>query len=234
MWPFSSRKVLIVSEKAREPTLNSAFLHQPNIRLLSSYPDADGLKLARKQRPALIVEHLCSREAQGLDFCRDLRAHPRTRNIPLIVVAEAELHSRIAAIRAEALLTKPLDRREYFDAVSRFLPMPERSSQRASVNLRFSYWVENRNAQAFSRDISLSGAFIKSDSPPSLGTRLNVEFRLPGNWDPVSCTAVVRSTPRREEGFGPRGFGIEFEGLKDDDAERLELFIECCNRHHRS
>jgi len=234
MWPFSSHKVLIVSEKTREPTLDSAFLHQPNIRLLSSYPDADGLMLARKKHPALIVEHLCSSEGQGLEFCQDLRSDPRTREIPLIVVAETELHSRIAAIRAEALLKKPLDRREYFDAVRRFLPMPERSSERTAVNLRFRYQVENRHAQAFSRDISLSGAFIKSDSPLSMGTRLDVEFSIPGNWDPVRCAAVVRSGPLRDEGFGPGGFGIEFEGLADDDAERLEQFIECCNRHHRS
>ena len=234
MWPFSSKKVLIVSEKSREPTLDSAFLHQPNIRLLSSFPDADGLKLARKQRPALIVEHLCSQDVQGLDFCRDLRAHPRTRLIPLIVVAESELHSRIAAIRAEALLAEPLDRREYFDAVRRFVPMPERSSPRATVNLRFSYKFDERNAQAFSRDISLSGAFIRSDCSIPLGTRLNVEFSLPGSRGPVCCSAIVRSGPLRDEGFGPGGFGIEFDDLQYDDAERLELFIECCNRHQRS
>ena len=234
MWPFSSKKVLIVSERSREPTLDSAFLHQPNIRLLTSFPDAEGLELARKQRPALIVEHLCSQDAQGLEFCHDLRSHPRTRLIPLIVIAESELHSRIAAIRAEALLTKPLDRREYFDAVRRFVPMPERSTPRASVNLRFRYKVADRHAQAFSRDISLSGAFIKSDCSFPLGTRLNVEFSLPGSGDPVRCIAIVRSGPLRDEGFGPGGFGVEFDDLQNDDAERLELFIECCNRHQRS
>lgn len=234
MWPFSRHKVLIVSEKTREPTLDRAFLHQPNIRLLSSYPDADGLKLARRKRPDLIVEHLGSREGQELEFCHDLRADPRTCGIPLIVVAESELHSRIAAIRAEVLLKKPLDRREYFDAVRRFLPMPERSSTRAPVNLRFRYRMEGRNAQAFSRDISLSGAFIKSDSPVSLGTRLDVEFSIPGTWEPVRCVAVVRSGPTRDEGFGPAGFGVEFEEMTDEDAERLEHFIESHDRHQRS
>jgi len=234
MWPFSSLKVLIVSEETSEPVLHSAFLHQPNIRLLSSFPDADGLKLARKKRLALIVEHVCSRAGQGLDFCHELRADPRTRKIPLIVVAETDLHGKVAAIRAEALLKKPLDRREYFDAVRRFLPMPERSSERTTVNLRFRYKVEDGYAQAFSRDISLSGAFIKSDSPLTLGTRLHVEFNIPGNRESVRCAAVVRSGPLRDEGFGPGGFGVEFEGMTQDDTERLEQFIECCNRHHRS
>jgi len=234
MWPFSSRKVLIVSEELREPTLDSAFLHQPNIRLLTAHPDADGLKLARRKRPSLIIENLCARDGQGLEFCRDLRTHPRTRKIPLIVVAEAELHSGIAAIHAEALLKKPLDRREYFDAVRRFLPMPARSSRRTPVNLRFLYRIDGRDAQAFSREVSLSGAFIKSDCPPPLGSRLNVEFNIPGRWNPVRTSAIVRSGPMSAEGSGSGGFGIEFDGMKEDDAARLGQFIECCNRHQRS
>lgn len=234
MWPFSSRKVLIVSEKQREPALDSAFLHQPNIRLLTAHPDADGLKLARTKRPSLIIENLCEPDSQGLEFCLDLRTHPRTRRIPLIVVAEAELHSGIAAIRAEALLTKPLDRREYFEAVRRFVPMPERRSGRTPVNLRFLYRFDGRDAQAFSREISLGGAFIKSDCPPPLDSRLDVEFSLPGRRSPVRTFAIVRSGPMGNGGYGTGGFGIEFDGMKEDDAAQLERFIECCNRHQRS
>jgi len=231
MWPRSSRTVLIVSENRHEPALDSAFLHQPNIRLLNSYPDDGGLKLARKKRPSLIIEDLCAPDRVGLEFCRELRADPRTRQIPLILVIDPELHVEAGNAEADALLDKPLVRREYFNVVRRFVPLPKRRTQRAAVNLRFSYRIDGRTGQAFTRDISQNGAFLKSDVPAKLGERLEVQFSLPGTWDPLSCAAVVRSSPRRTPHHAQAGFGIEFDEMSDDDADRLEAFIDHHNDH---
>jgi CheY-like chemotaxis protein len=228
MWPRSSRTVLIVSENRHEPTLDSAFLHQPNIRLLTGYPDGDGLKLARRKRPALIIENLCTTDRHGLEFCRELRSDRRTRAIPLILVIDPELHAEAGDADVDALLDKPLVRREYFNVVRRFVPLPKRRTQRAAVNLRFTYRLEGRTGQAFTRDISQNGAFLKSDVPASLGSRMEVEFSLPGAWDPLNCEAIVRSSPQRIPHHSQTGFGIEFDGMSDEDADRLEEFID----HH--
>jgi uncharacterized protein (TIGR02266 family) len=233
MWPFSRRKVLIVSERTPVPALDSGFLQQPKIHLLSGYPDDAGLQLARRMRPALIVEHVASQDGPAVEFCEDLRTHPRTRKIPLILVAESGLGPELTDLGADALLSKPLDRDEFFHAVRRFVPLPERSSPRAQVNLRFRYKVDAREAQAFGRDISLSGAYIKSDRSLPLGTTLELEFTLPGTSRAVLCSAVVRSGARRHPRYGPGGFGVEFQEMREEDAARLRRFVESCTRHGR-
>lgn len=226
MWRRPSQTVMIVSEAPAEPVLNSAFLCQPHIRLLSSGPDEDGLRLARRKQPSLIIEDLQAPDVHGLAFCRDLRAHPVTRRIPLILVADPTLHGEARAANADALLDKPLVRGEYFNAVRRFIPLPKRRTERIAANLRFTYDVGGHQGQAFSRDISPSGAFIKSDRVLPVGTRLTVRFCLPGTWDALQCTAIVRFNSQGTGHPAPLGgFGIEFEGLGEDDAERLDVFL---------
>ena len=149
-----------------------------------------------------------------------------------MLVIDPELHAEAGQAGPDALLDKPLVRREYFDVVRRFVPLPKRRTQRAAVNLRFTYRLEGRKGQAFTRDISQNGAYLKSDRPAVLGARMDVEFNLPGMWDPLKCSANVRSSPQRNTHHAPAGFGIEFEGMSDEDADRLEAFIEHHNNQH--
>ena len=226
MWRRGGRTVLIVSEHDAEPALNSAFLRQPEIRLLNSHPNEEGLEMARRERPTLIIEDLASDDHGSLAFCRRLRSDPATRSIPLILVISPELRKEARAAKADALLDKPLVNREFYKAVRRFVPLPKRRNQRAGVNLRFTYRAGDKVGQAFSRDVSRNGAFLKTDRIPPLGTRLDLRFTLPGAWEEISCRALVRITARCESQPSQlSGFGIEFDELRAEDAELLEQFI---------
>ena len=94
------------------------------------------------------------------------------------------------------------------------------------VNLRFTYEADQRMSQAFSRDLSAHGAFLKTDRMLPLGTQLELTFRIPGVDEQVRCAAIVRGTANT---LGePAGIGIEFENLADRDRKRLEYFIDHC------
>jgi CheY-like chemotaxis protein len=223
----AGRTVLIVAENPTGPVLDSAFLRQPDIRLLTTYPDAEGLAIARRERPSLIIEDLQAPDHVGLAFCRELREHPATRTIPLILVTSPELRQQARAARADALLDKPVVKREFFNAVQRFVSLPKRRAKRVTINLRFSYVVNGHSGQAFSRDLSVSGAFLKTDRLLPLGTPIQLRFRLPGAWEELECGGVVRSTSRCDTHAGQlSGVGVEFEGLAPADSELLETFVE--------
>jgi uncharacterized protein (TIGR02266 family) len=102
------------------------------------------------------------------------------------------------------------------------------------MNLRFTCHVEGRALQAFSRDISMNGAFLKTDRNVMQGTHLRVEFALPGQQDEIGCGARVRNVvpPGSARGH-TSGVGIEFEGIRDQDLQRLEDYIGRQGRHHR-
>jgi hypothetical protein len=75
------------------------------------------------------------------------------------------------------------------------------------------------------------GAFLKTDHLLAQGARVRVQFSIPGQADPVSCVAIVRrTTPFDPHNHQTAGFAVEFEGLAESDAERLERFVK---RHLR-
>jgi uncharacterized protein (TIGR02266 family) len=184
------------------------------------------MTLARRERPCLIIEDVPTACETSLRFCRDLRAHPTTRSIPLILVTAPEARDRAREAHADAMLEKPVVRRELFDAVKRFVTLPRRRTLRLATNLRFSFHVDDHVGQAFSRDISTSGVFLKTDRIAPLGTRVELRFRVPGAWEDLCCHAVVRNTVQADQAGHRGGMGLEFEDLSDHDRELLETFID--------
>lgn len=108
---------------------------------------------------------------------------------------------------------------------------PKPLSIRHNINLRFTYDIDGREWQAFSRDLSTSGAFLKTDHQMPLGARLRLRFNIPGELDAIRCEGCVRrSMPLDPKNLNAAGFAVEFDGLAGQDAKRLEDFIR---RHER-
>ena len=226
LWRRGNRAVLIVSENPQEPLFDSDFLRQPDIRLLTAFPDEDACEMARCERPSLIVEDLAPPGNAALALCRELASHASTRSIPLILVTSDQMWSQAHRTRADVVLGKPLERREFFDAVRRFIPLPSRRTPRVNINLRFRFTADDQMAQAFSRDLSIRGTFLKTDRTLPLGTRLVLQFCLPGLADEIRCGGVVRTTCSTTRSADPGGIGIEFDDLPDRDRDLLAAFID--------
>lgn len=231
MWGHRYSKILIVADTQPAPGLSPSFLHEPDIHLLQSPPGPEALECARDERPRLIIQDVSEPIDGALELTRTLSTDPATSSIPLIAVARRDLKQRARRAGANAVLAKPLIQREYWDAVRRYVLLPKRRGLRQIVNLRFQYRDGDRVRQAFSRDLSIYGAFLKTDCIPAQGTHIGVQFNIPGEAVPVECGAVVqRSMPYDPQGHHVAGFGVEFEGLGEGDLDRLERFI---NRHLR-
>jgi len=231
MWGHRHRKVLIVAELGCKTGLHAAFLNQPDIRLLTSEPGEGARALARAEHPRLIIQDVVDPRDDSLALTRDFKSHSATRSIPIIAIAAQENEETVRDTGADTVLLKPLIQRAYWEAVRRFIRLPKRRDLRQIVNLRFTYEVGDRRWQAFSRDLSMYGAFLKTDHLPPQGERVRVQFNIPGHADAVTCDAIVRrSTPFDPHNHQTAGFAVEFEGLAEGDAERLERFVK---RHLR-
>jgi CheY-like chemotaxis protein len=229
LWRRTNRAVLIVSEDPSGPLLHNDFLRQSELGLLTAFPGTEALDIARRRRPGLIIEDLDPPGHTGLAFCSDLASDTATRSIPLILVAPETLRRRARATHAEVVLDKPLDGREFFCAVRRFVTLPRRRRQRANVNLRFTYGVGDQMGQAFSRDLSSRGAFLKTDRIFLLGTRLDLSVCIPGVADQLKFSAVVRGTSSMLHSGESGGVGVEFVDLPEADRKTLERFIDQLN-----
>jgi uncharacterized protein (TIGR02266 family) len=101
-------------------------------------------------------------------------------------------------------------------------PMWERRSEER-VSLRI--WVEERVGETVyyqrSANISRSGLFLEGTIPHPMGTRVRLSFALPGEKHPMDVEGEVVDAGDRETGMG-----IRITDMRDEDAERLEVFIK--------
>ena len=75
-----------------------------------------------------------------------------------------------------------------------------------------------------SKDLSVGGAFLRSDLLFEVGEELRVDFGLPNGHRVHGRGRVVRVSRERDGGQVP-GMGIEFIALADSDRDAVRAFI---------
>ncbi|MBP7125532.1 TIGR02266 family protein [Myxococcota bacterium] len=105
----------------------------------------------------------------------------------------------------------------------------EKRDLRQSPRLQYEASVElesdDRFYTGFSRNISTGGLFIAVPSPPPVGTRLTVRFRLPTLQDPVEAEAEVRWV-RDGSGELMPGMGVRFLSLPDRVSQAIDQYLK--------
>lgn len=98
-----------------------------------------------------------------------------------------------------------------------------RASQRVAVAVDIHLASESHFFSGLSGDISEGGLFLSTYRPLPIGSTVDLEFSLPGSDVPVQARGEVRWL--REHSTGqPRGVGIAFDELAEDDRERVHRF----------
>jgi type IV pilus assembly protein PilZ len=111
---------------------------------------------------------------------------------------------------------------DFIDGIER------RSSPRADFVIRVNYQTVDSLFSEFARNINDGGVFVETDAPQPIGTRVELEFKLPGADRPVEVVGnVVRSVSVDQvEPDGIAGMGIEFENLSSDARQQINEIIQ--------
>jgi len=216
-WSHGTPTILILSPDPAATPLRPAFLER-HCRVQACTRPAEALRLIERCRPAAIVADLAAAASEDAALCRGLAREPGTRRIPLLVVTPPERAVEAGRLGAADLVLSPVVPESYFETLARFVDFPRRRAARHAINLRFRFRYGATTGQAFSRDLSPYGAFLKTDRAPELGTRVELSFRLPGESGQILCSGIAH--------HGPAGFGVEFTGLDADARLRLARFID--------
>lgn len=99
-----------------------------------------------------------------------------------------------------------------------------RSDRRYERRVAIDLMHEGTSLSAHTRNISLGGVFIETDSALPFGAKVSLKFRVPTQSEAVEVDGQVRWL-EMEEGH-VRGIGIRFEGLRARDVWALNKFFE--------
>ena len=133
MQPHDDRPILLVEDNARDVELtlrafkrnnvaNEIIVRTDGAAALDYLIGSEGSTDPREPLPALVLLDLKLPKINGLEVLRRLRADPRTRLTPVILLTSSNEESdkhRAYDLGANSYVRKPVDFREFVEAVSR-------------------------------------------------------------------------------------------------------------------
>jgi CheY-like chemotaxis protein len=116
--------VLIVEDNEKNRKLVRDILQVKGYTTIESESAEVGIKLALEKSPALILMDIQLPGIDGITALKQLRADPKTKNIPVIAItASAMTHNRktMLAEGFDGYQTKPIALKDFFGEVERVL-----------------------------------------------------------------------------------------------------------------
>jgi CheY-like chemotaxis protein len=116
-------KILIIEDEPDQSKLIKLRLEARGYRVISAGKAREGLDLARKERPALILMDMILPDMHGLDAVIKLKQDPETRNTPVIGISAVGSPDFIKTCLQEGIASyvrKPYDPRELFKTIEKF------------------------------------------------------------------------------------------------------------------
>jgi len=121
------RTVLYIEDNLSNLRLVERILaRRPEVKLMSAMQGSLGIELARQQ-PDLILLDLHLPDMRGDEILRQLRADPRTAQLPIIMISADATAAQIERLRtagATDYLTKPIDVRAFLALIDATQPRP--------------------------------------------------------------------------------------------------------------
>jgi two-component system, OmpR family, alkaline phosphatase synthesis response regulator PhoP len=107
-----AKKILVIDDEPKIVEICQDYLLKAGFEVMHAYDGPDGLALARRSQPDLVVLDLMLPGMDGLDVCRELR---RESNVPIVMLtARVEETDKLIGLElgADDYITKPFSPRE--------------------------------------------------------------------------------------------------------------------------
>ncbi|WP_232379416.1 response regulator [Polyangium fumosum] len=107
--PGTPTRLLVIDDDERARYLMRKLLEKTPYELIDARTGPEGVELAQKLRPEVILLDFLLKDVTAFDVLDDLKADPRTRGIPVVIVTshvlEPSERERLVA-ETEAILSK--------------------------------------------------------------------------------------------------------------------------------
>jgi CheY-like chemotaxis protein len=230
---MATPKILLVDDTKLFLKLEQEYLKQSSVVVLTAGNGLQALKVARNDRPDLIIMDLNMPEMDGAQCCAAIKADPELRTIPVILVTTAGMEESVDQCwkaGCDGFLTKPIDRKAFLDMGRKFIPHINRRERRVPTRLKVLFRIENReNDYGTCVDISSQGVYIAWAGDVQVDEKVEVSMLVSGTsadlvegWGRVSW--VNAGAVRRKQKL-PEGFGVEFLSVPEDSRALIRRFL---------
>ena len=120
-----AKVILIVEDDPKDLKLIRDLLQVSGFTTIEATGGEQGVKLARARKPDLILMDIMMPKMDGYTACREIKMDKATKAIPVVMLTslDYELNKVLGKnVGAAEYITKPVNRQELLDVISRFLP----------------------------------------------------------------------------------------------------------------
>ncbi len=121
---MANETILVVEDSALNRKLVEAILQPHGYRILIAVDGAEGIEIATREKPDLILMDMQMPKVSGYDATQTLKSQPETAHIPIVALtahAMADERERALAIGCDDYITKPIDTRAFPGQVREYL-----------------------------------------------------------------------------------------------------------------
>ncbi len=190
-------RVLVVDDVSANVRLLKAKLEAEYYEVLTASNGHVAMEMAVADQPDIILLDVMMPEIDGYEVCRQLKEHPETRHIPVILVTALDgRDDRLSGLEAGAddFMTKPVDDLMLvarLQALVRLKQLVDDLREREAVTRRAGL-ADN---DAYQRQISATGNVLIVDDNPRQGERLmrglGEDHRCAYETDPFRAMAIA-------------------------------------------
>ena len=227
---MENKKILIVDDSNYFQRLGESFLRRGICTIYKARNAEDALRIIRDEHPHVVVMDLNMPGMKGDECCREVKADPSLKDIPVIMLAnswEKNAKERCIDAGCDDFISKPVNKARLYAGIKRYVNIVERSHVRTPCNGEVLFSAGSGNSPGKLNDISEGGMFIRSADPLKVGAEIDAAFKLNrlGDLMKISGT-VVRVVHNSGEGGQPgaAGMGVKFNDAPDEIKNRISNY----------
>jgi CheY-like chemotaxis protein len=219
--------ILLVDDIQMFIDIEKEFLHYSQAEILTARNGQEALDVIKSMRPDLVFMDLQMPRMDGAACCRAVKSDPTLRGIPVVMVTtKGKEEDKEACFSAgcDCFLTKPLDRDQFLEVARKFVPNIDRREKRLAIGVNGTFRSDGAAMPCTLYDLSVGGAFVKSDYAGVPDRVIQISFTLP-DGTVIESHGTIAWVNRTDTSM-PRGFGVRFALLPRHAKKALASFVE--------
>ncbi len=176
-------KILVIDDNIDNLITLKALLYEsfPDVIVFTTTSGANGIDIAQKESPDVILLDVVMPEMDGFEVCTKLKSNNKLNSIPVVFVTalKGDKLSRIRALEvgAEAFLAKPIDESELKAQVRAMIKIKQAHNEKQNETIRLKKLVAEQTKELKAREFFL----LEAQKVANLGTySLDVKT---GKWE---------------------------------------------------
>ena len=169
---YKNLKILIIDDVQDNLITLSALIRESftSAKVLSALNGSDGINIAKKENPDMILLDILMPGMDGYKVCKILKNDPETEDIPVVFVTalrnDSENKIKALEVGADGFISKPIDEAELVAQIRAMIKIKKASQDKKSENIRLKQLIDEKTLELR----------IQNESTQYLLENLQIEF----------------------------------------------------------